>query len=285
MKTTLNKKNRTDSWRFRFMLTFILGLVTIGVFFFCTKQLLANLQKEATANVEALPTETLDLGGVKMEFVLIPPGTFIMGSDEETGDGDEKPAHKVTLTQPFYLGKYEVTQEQWVKVIGSNPSKFKGPKLPVDSVSWDECQRFLLKLQEMDGRKFTLPTEAQWEYACRAGTISRCFFGDNYNIAGNYAWIATNSGNKTHQVGKKKPNPWGIYDIYGNVQELCADWYANPYQGIDATNPLGPSHGDSRILRGGAWGDDPMNIRSAYRNAIGQDIGNDGIGLRCVMLH
>jgi len=224
-------------------------------------------------------------GGVKMEFVLIGPGSFIMGSDENTGDGDESPQHKVTISQPFYLGKYEVTQEQWEAVVGGHPSKFKGPTRPVDTVSWNDCQQFLAKLQEKTGRRFALPTEAQWEFACRAGTTTLWNFGHTPEPATDYAWIGVNAGGTTHPVGEKKPNPWGLYDMNGNVGEWCADWYAkHSYDGGEVTDPLGPAAGDARILRGGAWGDQPDNARSASRNCIGPDIGHGGTGLRCVML-
>ncbi len=231
-------------------------------------------------------TETVDLGdGVTMDFVLIQPGWFVMGSDEEFGDGDESPRHKVTLTKPFYLGRYEVTQEQWEKVMGANPSEFKGAKRPVDNVSWNDCQDFLSKLQAKTGRKFALPTEAQWEYACRAGATSRWSFGDNDGVMGDYAWCGANSGGATHPVGGKKPNAWGLYDMSGNVWEWCADFYAkHAYSGGDATDPLGPSSGAGHVLRGGAWGDDSDFLRCAYRNCNGPDSRNNGIGLRCVML-
>jgi formylglycine-generating enzyme required for sulfatase activity len=228
--------------------------------------------------------ESIDLGGgIKMEFVLIKPGSFIMGNDMDLGDGDETPMHKVTITKPFYLGKYEVTQEQWQELMGSNPSEFKGVKLPVDTVSWNDCQSFLSKLQRKIGKKFTLPTEAQWEYACRAGTTTIWNLGNSSTLLEDYAWIDSNSGKVTHPVGSKKPNTWGLYDMYGNVQEWCADWYATPYTLGDVTDPKGPSHGDSRILRGGAWGDSPVNVRSAYRNCNGADGKNNGIGFRCEM--
>src|SRR4051812_25966856 len=153
-----------------------------------------------------------DLGeGVTMDFVLIPAGSFIMGSDENTGDGDESPQHKVTLTSPFYLGKFEVTQGQWTAVMGNNPSEFKDAKRPVDNVSWNDCQDFLTKLSAKTGRKFALPTEAQWEYACRAGTTSTWSFGEREGDAVDYGWLEPNSGGASHPVGEKKPNAWGLH--------------------------------------------------------------------------
>jgi formylglycine-generating enzyme required for sulfatase activity len=234
-----------------------------------------------------MKTATIDLGdGVKMEFVLIQPGSFVMGTDEDNDpDSDASPRRRVTLTQPFYLGKYEVTQEQWEKVMGRNPSHFQGAKQPVDTVSWNACQEFLAKLQKRTGRKFALPTEAQWEFACRAGTRTPWSFGDSDAAMGDYAWNRDNSGQTTHAVGEKQPNAWGLYDMHGNVAEWCADWYAkHTYSRGDATDPFGPSSGDSRIARGGAWGDDSGYLKCTYRNCSGPDNATDGIGLRCVML-
>jgi formylglycine-generating enzyme required for sulfatase activity len=229
----------------------------------------------------------LDLGhGVAMDFVLIPAGSFVMGSPEEAGDGDESPPHKVTLTEPFYLGKYEVTQQQWETVMGANPSRFKGAKLPVESVSWNDCQRFLAALQlSHTGRQFSLPTEAQWEYACRAGTMTRWSFGNDEALLNDYAWWQGNSGGVTHPVGEKKPNAWGLYDMHGNVGEWTADWYAkHAYDRGDVTDPhQAAMSGHSPVWRGGAWGDNPNFLRSAARNVNGVDQGHHGLGFRCVM--
>jgi formylglycine-generating enzyme required for sulfatase activity len=209
-----------------------------------------------------------------------------MGTDEDNDpDSDASPRRRVTLTQPFYLGQYEVTQEQWEKVMGSNPSHCQGAKRPVDTVSWNACQEFLAKLQKRTGRKLALPTEAQWEYACRAGTSTPWSFGDSDATMGDYAWSDSNSGHTTHAVGEKKPNAWGLYDMHGNVAEWCADWYVkHAYSRGDATDPSGPASGDSRIARGGAWGDDSGYLKCTYRNCSGPDNATDGIGLRCVML-
>ncbi len=163
-------------------------------------------------------------GGVKMEMVLIPAGEFLMGSPESDKDAstDEKPQHRVRITRPFYLGKYLVTQEQWIAVMGSNPSLFKGIKNPVEMVSWDDCQQFLAKLNAKSGPgggRFQLPNEAQWEYACRAGSTTRYCFGDDASGLRDYAWYSANSRDTTHPVGEKKPNAWGLYDMHGNVCE------------------------------------------------------------------
>jgi formylglycine-generating enzyme required for sulfatase activity len=206
-------------------------------------------------------------GGVKLELVLIPAGSFMMG--DEKGNDNEKPVHKVTITKPFYLGKYEVTQEQWEAVMGSNPGHFKGLKNPVETVSWDDCQAFLGKLNaktDRQGSKFVLPTDAQWEYACRAGSTTKYCFGDDGTRLGDYAWYNANSGGKTHPVGEKKPNAWGLYDIHGNVWEWCADWHDSGYYvKSPADDPTGPMKGSSRVGRGGCWDGRAGICRSAYR--------------------
>jgi formylglycine-generating enzyme required for sulfatase activity len=240
----------------------------------------------AAAPARAAPlekeTETIDIGdGVTMEFVLIRPGSFQMGS--ERNQSDEKAVHKVTLTQPYYLGKYEVTQEQWEKVMGYNPSHFKGPKLPVENVSWEDCQQFLAALSKKVGRKFVLPTEAQWEYACRAGTTTHFSHGDDEATLGEYSWHSGNSDLTTHPVGEKKPNPWGLYDIHGNVFEWCQDWYYDVYPRGDAVDPKGPAKGTRRVIRGGAWLYVIDNHRSSDRGFSPPDYRINEYGLRCVL--
>ena len=204
-------------------------------------------------------TRTVDLGGgVTLEMLWVPPGDFTMGSND--GDSDEKPPHQVTLTQGFWLGKYEVTQEQWERVMGSNPSNFKGAKNPVECVSWDDAQAFCKK----PGNGLRLPTEAEWEYACRAGSTTAYCFGESHSGLGDYAWYNDNSGSKTHPVGGKKPNAWGLYDIHGNVWEWCQDWYGDYPRG-SVTDPTGRTSGTYRVLRGGSWNCGPAYCRSASR--------------------
>ncbi len=182
----------------------------------------------------------------------------------------EKPQHRVRITKPFYLGKYLVTQEQWQAVMGNNPSEFKGPKNPVERVSWDDCQKFLEKLNAKIGTqrgKFVLPTEAQWEYACRAGSTTRYCFGDDESGLGEYAWYYANSEKKTHPVGEKKPNAWGLYDMHGNVQESCQDWYDDGYYAKSPTDdPTGPAMDTDHVLRGGSWRRPASDCRSASRD-------------------
>lgn len=252
----------------------------IGSFFVVTAFSMA-------ANPLPRNTETIDLGGgITMEFVLIPSGSFLMGSAPEIGDADETPQHEVTITHAYYLGKYEVTQEQWEKVMGQNPSAFKGPRRPVDSVSWNDCQVFLALLHKKTGRNFALPTEAEWEYACRAGSTTRWSFGDDPLAAPEFAWLDGNSERTTYPVGQKKPNAWGLYDMHGNVWEWCSDWYTHPYPASHVTDPRapGPLPHTSPVLRGGGWGEHALNARSAYRNCSSPDEGHDGTGLRCLML-
>jgi formylglycine-generating enzyme required for sulfatase activity/serine/threonine protein kinase len=230
---------------------------------------------------------TVDLGGgVTMQLVRIPAGEFLMGSpdSDDDADGDEKPQHQVRITQPFYLGKYEVTQEQWEAVMGDNPSRFKAPKSPVEGVSWDDCQDFLSRLNQRHGKgagRFILPTEAQWEYACRAGGSTRWCFGDDEASVGDYAWYEANSGETTHPVSGKRPNAWGLYDVHGNVWEWCADPYDHDYYKISpSSDPKGPDSGTVRVLRGGSWDNTPRLLSAAYRSRISQGGRVHILGLR-----
>jgi len=218
-----------------------------------------------------------------MDFELIPAGMFLMGSDPEGGDEDEMAQHKVTITESFLIGKCEVTQEQWATIMGTNPSGFKGSKLPVETVSWNDCMLFCTKIGERTGRRIALPTEAQWEYACRAGTKSRWSFGSSDKNAGDFVWIDSNSSGTTHPVAAKKPNPWGLHEMHGNVWEWCADWYSSPYPAQEVVDPKGPWTGTARVVRGGGWGDPTVEVRSAYRSCSGPETRNNGTGFRCIM--
>jgi formylglycine-generating enzyme required for sulfatase activity len=197
-----------------------------------------------------------------MEFVLIPAGTFQMGSSDSDAYAD-KPVHTVRLTQPFYLGKYEVTQSQWQAVMGNNPSKFTGdPNRPVENVSWDDVQEFIRRLNTREGgATYRLPTEAEWEYAARAGTTTHWSFGDDESQLGRYAW---DYDGETHPVGQLQPNPWGLYDMHGNVGEWVQDWYGH-YASGTAVDPAGPSSGSERVTRGGCWFGPTSHCRSADR--------------------
>ncbi|MGD0092557.1 MAG: SUMF1/EgtB/PvdO family nonheme iron enzyme [Planctomycetota bacterium] len=181
-------------------------------------------------------------------------------------DPDEYPAHEVTITNPFYMGKYEVTQEQYQQAKVGNPSFSKGSKLPVEQVSWGEAQEFCKKVSEKTGQAVRLPTEAEWEFACRAGTTTAYCKGDTEAGLGRVAWYYANTKWTTHPVGEKKPNEWGLYDMHGNVSEWCGDWYGK-YEAAAATDPQGPATGTRRVWRGGSsWSQIPGNCRSAKRD-------------------
>ena len=243
----------------------------------------AKEHQEAWAKRLDVPVEITNSIGMKL--VLIPPGEFEMGSPQELIEEElkaasglreyllsEAPRHRVRITKPFYLGKNLVTQEEWEAAMGSNPSKFKGPRNPVETVSWDDFQQFLNKLNKPQGNpagKFQLPTEAQWEYACRAGSTTKYFFGDDETRLGEYAWYRANSQSKTHPVGAKKPNAWGLYDMYGNLEESCADWFSQYYYTASpGRDPTGPSSGSTRVHRGGGWHMDAGLCRSANRFGV-----------------
>ncbi len=230
---------------------------------------------------------TLDVAkGVTMKLVLIPAGTFTMGSPKtEKGHSDgEGPQRKVTITKPFYMGVYEVTQEQYEAVVGKNPAYFKGAKNPVETVSWDDAVAFCKALSKKTGKVVRLPTEAEWEYACRPGTKTAFCFGDDQKQLGDYAWYTGNSGSKTHPVAQKKPNAWGLYDMHGNVWEWCSDWYADSYANAKAVDPQGAASGTLRVLRGGSWFSIPRGCRAAYRSGNNPDYRHIGSGFRVVVL-
>ena len=199
------------------------------------------------------------------DMVKVSGGTFTMGATSEQGsdfNSDERPTHQVTLSD-YYIGKYEVTQEQWKAVMGSNPSEFKGANKPVEQVSWYNCQEFVERLNELTGLKFRLPTEAEWEYAARGGNKSKGYKYSGSNIIGDVAWSWDNS---THEVGTKAPNELGLYDMSGNVMEWCSDWYGG-YSSSSQSNPTGPSSGSFRVRRGGSWGGSAQYCRVANRGS------------------
>jgi formylglycine-generating enzyme required for sulfatase activity len=217
-----------------------------------------------------------------MQFVLIPAGTFMMGSGlAEDGDEDEHPQHRVTLSRPFYLQTTPVTQGQWQGLMGENPSYFQegGEDCPVENISWDHAQEFIKKLNQKEKTdQYRLPTEAEWEYACRAGSTQSYCFGDREAELGQYAWYADNSQMSTHPVGRLKPNAWGLYDLHGNVYEWCRDWFGE-YPPGPVTDPEGPSAGEYRVLRGGSWDGEAGDVRSAYRHRLtpGYRYGHEGL--------
>ena len=219
---------------------------------------------------------------VRMEMHAIPGGEFLMGSPDKRGYADEYPQHRVTLS-PFYIGKYPVTQAQWRAVMRTSPSHFTGPNHPVDSITWDEAVEFCRRLSYATSRVYRLPSEAEWEFACRAGMPTQYNYGDEEEFLVQYAWCLTNSVNHTHPVGEKKPNGWGLYDMHGNVWEWCYDWYAaDYYPQSPSVNPLGPAKGSSRVLRGGSWYSLPNYCRSAGRSNHQPDLRDPLVGFRVV---
>jgi len=249
----------------------------------------AKHQQVKAATRLGVPVEkAVDLGGgVALELVLVPAGRFRMGSPAKEKDRSEDEAqHWVVITRPFYMGKHEVTQEVWEQVMGTNPSNFKGAKNPVESVTWDDSQEFLKKLNGLgkEQGQFRLPTEAEWEWACRAGTRTRYCSGDADEALADYAWFDANSGNTVHPVGTRKPNAWGLHDLYGNVWEWCGDWYGEDYYANGPRyDPTGPATGSVRVVRGGAWYFGPYLCRSAHRLRLGPAGGAVTGGFRVVV--
>ena len=222
---------------------------------------------------------------INIEFILIQAGSFMMGSPPNSEERNETPLHKVTISKPFYLGKYQVTQEQWEAVMGNNPSRFKGPKHPVDSVSWNDTQEFIKRLNAKERHnRYRLPTEAEWEYAARAGTTTAYFFGDDSSALSGYAWYFGSSDSASHPVGQKPPNAWGLHDVHGNVFELTHDWFGGRYYADSPkTDPKGPSSGAGRVARGGSWSYNAESARSAYREFIMPDSRGGDVGFRLAL--
>jgi formylglycine-generating enzyme required for sulfatase activity len=213
------------------------------------------------------------------KLVRIDPGRFTMGSPAtEAQRNPEEQQHEVEITQPFYLGQHEVTQAQYRTVMGSNPSKAKGDRLPVEQVSWHDAKAFCARLSKTESRTYTLPTEAEWEYACRAGTRTPYSFGNT--VSDTQAVFKKG----TRVVGSFAPNRWGLYDMHGNVNEWCEDyWGENYYASSPKKDPKGPATGKERVVRGGAWGLNPEYLRAAYRGGYEPDYKNDRIGFRVVL--
>ena len=229
-------------------------------------------EKALIAAIKGVMTpEQFALGGpvvndIGVVLVPIPAGEFMMGSPEsEANHRPDETQHRVRITKPFYLSAHEVTQAQYNRVMGNNPSRSQGPTKPVEMVSWNDAVEFCRRLSEQERKEYRLPTEAEWEYACRVGTTTSYSCGDNVSQLGEYAWYSDNSGNASHAVGEKLPNAWGLYDMHGNVFEWCRDW-GKPYGSQNVLiDPAGPASGSRRVLRGGSFSSLPRLVRSANR--------------------
>jgi formylglycine-generating enzyme required for sulfatase activity len=239
-------------------------------------------------DVTAPPEPLRGREGWRMPFAWITPGRFFMGSPLTftAAEDDEQPRHQVALTQGFALGVYPVTQAEWQQVMGANPARFKGDTRPVENVSWEECAAFVNRLNGLEagqGWAYRLPTEAEWEYACRAGSPSKYHFGEDAARLEDYAWFAGNAANQTHPVGQKRPNAWGLYDMHGNVWEWCQDWYdRQAYQRGNCIDPVGPDRGANRVGRGGCWYDPAGSCRAASRGNFHPAFRDPYLGLRLV---
>lgn len=244
----------------------------------------AFTERDQTAsNASVSAGQPITIPGLNLELVPISAGSFTMGSNR--GSPREQPMHRVRITREFWLGKTEVTQAQWESIMGSNPSEFKGADRPVENVSYDDALEFCRKLTVREraagrlpsGYEYTLPTEAQWEYACRAGTTTD--YAGNLDSMG---WFGDNSGKQTHPVGQKRANAWGLFEMHGNVREWCSDWMGDYIEG-ESTDPIGDTSGVCRVVRGGSWFDDATDCRSACRSPLKPDARISGLGFRVAL--
>lgn len=217
-------------------------------------------EKKPTQAGPKPPGNAYATNSIGMKLKRIPPGSFQRDLEEGT---DEKRLVEVRIAHSFDIGVFEVTQAQYQQIMGVNPSHFTGPNLPVDSVLWFDAQEFCRRLSKKEGVTYRLPTEAEWEYACRAGSTTEYYWGDKYRTR--YAWCEVNSEERTHEVGTREPNAWGLYDMSGNLWEWCADWYAE-YPSVAVVDPIGPASGSERVLRGGAWNSYEWYVSSVVRH-------------------
>lgn len=265
------------------LLCFCMGVVVINARFSHTTMNVAatNMQQMPVVGYDS--NQTFTVNGVSFTMIGVEGGTFKMGAsaEQEDANSDEEPIHEVTLSN-FLIGETEVTQALWVAVMESNPSWFKGETLPVENVSWDECQAFVAKLNAATNKQFRLPTEAEWEYAARGGKLSKGFLYSGSNNVADVAWYEENSKEATHPVKSKMANELGLYDMSGNVWEWCQDWY-DYYDEEAQTNPVGPEEGDERVCRGGCWSVASSRCRSARRYDVAPDGRGYHIGLRLAL--
>lgn len=221
------------------------------------------------------------LDSIAGSMVWVTGGSFIMGND--AGEADERPAYEVVV-DGYAISRYPVTQRQWSVIMGNNPSEFVGcDQCPIDKVSWNDAQKFIAILNELTGKKYSLPTEAEWEYAAKGGKGGKMYKYSGSNDIDAASWYAGNSGRRPHPVGEKEPNELGLYDMCGNVWEWCLDWYnKNYYELNESNNPIGPSSGAGRVRRGGSWFTQAVNCKTTTRNNVKQDFTDDSGGFRLV---
>ena len=276
-------KSKRRLWLRRIMVLVCIAGVVLGIVAYLNYR--QNSPIVYKGEIPQSTIETIVVNGVEFNMVKIEGGTFHMGATSEqssVADVDEYPVHSVTLSD-YYIGETEVTQELWEAVMGSNPSEFKGDnQRPVEYVSWYDCQEFIKKLNQLTGKKFRLPTEAEWEYAARGGKYSRGYKYSGSNDVDEVAWYKSNSGETTHPVATKEANELGLYDMNGNVYEWCKDWYGY-YQSNSQTNPTGPSEGGHRVLRGGGWYYFDGSVRVSNRNCSTPGNRSDNYGLRLAL--
>ena len=257
-----------------------IGKVQSGVTYVLT--LLKPMGQNSGISPQTLIVSIKD--GVNIEMIKVEAGTFMMGASPEmkSPEGNEKPWHQVTLTNDYFIGKYEVTQSLWQAVMGSNPSSFKGDNLPVENISWIDCQEFIRKINSVSGKSFRLPTEAEWEYAARGGKYSRNYLYSGSDNISDVAWYKDNSGGVTHPVGLKQPNELGLFDMSGNVNEWCQDWFG-AYSSSPKNNPIGAETGNCRVGRGGGWFNITWNNLSVFRNFCPPNKFGKNLGFRLVL--
>ena len=283
---TINDNKTTDgsgSGNFTSNLTNLTGNTTYYVRAYATNEKGTSYGEEKSFKTLEKPvTQTISVNGVSFTMIAVKGGAFNMGATSEQGSdaySDEEPVHSVTLSD-YYIGETEVTQELWEAVMGTNPSDFSGnPQRPVETVSWSDCKGFITNLNNLTGKNFRLPTEAEWEYAARGGNESQGYKYSGSNTIGNVAWYGDNSASATHNVKTKSPNELGIYDMSGNVLEWCEDWKGD-YSSGSQTNPTGPSTGSYRVGRGGSWYINAWGCRVSNRDYHNPDYSYRSLGLR-----